>query len=201
MHIAIAHLVSASPYSQSKNIDESVIPKKSKERPDLYEERVWRSRMHVSRDGNVEIPQTAFGNCIREAARRLQLQIQGKGKTQYTKYIEAGIEVAAPLVLPIKAKDVPHDRLFVHSDGKRGGAKRVYRHFPRIDSWEGEITIYVLDDQIPEDVFAKVLRSAGILVGIGRFRPENRGFYGRFSVQSLKWIEDGDSALLETAAQ
>ena len=62
------------------------------------------------------------------------------------------------------------------------------------------MTFYVLDDIITESVFAQVLRSAGLLVGLGRFRPENRGFYGRFQVDSIKWIEDGD-ALIGAAAE
>jgi len=32
-------------------------------------------------------------------------------------------------------------------------------------------------------------------VGIGRFRPQNCGFYGRFSVKSLKWV--GEAATMK----
>ncbi len=195
MHIAVATLQSKSPYSQSKNIDKETHPEKPKEGKDDYENRCWRARMHATPDGFVEIPPTAFANTLKMSARRLQIQVPGKGKTQYTKYFEAGVMVAGALKLDILVKDVPRERLFVPSDGVPGSGKRVFRNFPRIDSWGGEVTFYVLDDIITEDVFAKVLRSAGMLVGIGRFRPENRGFYGRFSVESLKWVDDGDAAL------
>jgi hypothetical protein len=199
MHIAIASLRSTSPYSQSKNIDKLEHPEKAKESKDTYEERIWRHKAHVSSDGYIEIPPTAFAGALMGAAKRLQLQVPGKGKTQYTKYFEAGVQVMDALKLPIKIDDVPRDRLFLNADGKVGGGTRVYRSFPRIDSWSGDVTFYVLDDLIPEDVFTKVLRSAGMLVGIGRFRPEKRGFYGRFSVTALKWIEDGDSVLDQAA--
>ena len=64
---------------------------------------------------------------------------------------------------------------------------------------EGVVTFIILDDIITEDVFTQVLRSAGMLVGIGRFRPENRGFYGRFAVERVEWIEDGDAVIAAAA--
>lgn len=199
MHIAKAHLESLSAYSQSRNIDKLEHPEKAKESKDAYEGRTWRHRLHVNEDGFVEIPQTSFANSVKSAARRLQIQVPGKGKTQYTKYFEAGLDVAAPLVLKVRAADVPYDRLFVPSDGRPGGGKRVYKFFPRVESWAGVVTFYILDDMITESVFTQVLRSAGMLVGIGRFRPENRGFYGRFRVAKVDWIEDGDAVIAGAA--
>jgi hypothetical protein len=195
MKIAIVKLKGQGNYSQSKNIDRLEYPEKPKESKEDYEKRTWRYRLHVSATGHVEIPPTAFGNAVRASARRLQIQVPGKGKTQYTKYFEAGIDVAGPLELKLKAADVQSERLFVPSDGKPGGEKRVWRYFPIIPEWGGEVTFYILDDIITEEVFTKVIKSAGLLVGIGRFRPEKRGFYGRFTVEKLKWIENGEEML------
>ena len=199
MHIAKVELKSATPYSQSKNIDPLDYPKKPKETHDAYEERVWSKRLHTDDKGNVVIPPTAFENAIREAAKRLAISVPGKGKTLYSKYFEAGIQVPEGITLSLKATDVRGERLFVPSDGRPGGGKRVYKRFPRIDSWSGEIMIYVFDDLIPESVFRKVIESSGFLVGIGRFRPQSRGFYGRYTVESFSWIEDGDSLVAEAA--
>jgi hypothetical protein len=199
MKIAHVQLKSTTPYSQARNIDKIEHPEKPKEGKDAYEERTWHHRVHTDARGYVEIPSTAFTSSVKQAARRLQIQVPGKGKTQYTKYFEAGIDVPYGLTLPVTKQEILEkrlcDRLFVPSDGKPGGGKRVYRTFPRIDSWSGRVTFFVLDDMIREDVFTQVLRSAGLLVGIGRFRPENRGFYGRFQVVSLEWIEDGDAVV------
>lgn len=199
MHIAQVTLKSATPYSQSKNIDPLDFPKKPKETHDAAEERLWRNRLHVDGKGNVFIPPTAFENAIREAAKRLAISVPGKGKTLYSKYFEAGIQVPEGISLPLKAEDVPGERLFVPSDGRAGGGKRVYKRFPRIDAWEGNINVYVFDDLIPEAVFRKVLESSGFLVGIGRFRPQSRGYYGRYTVEAFNWVEDGESALMGVA--
>ena len=76
---------------------------------------------------------------------------------------------------------------FVPADGRRGSGKRVTKHFPVIQKWAGDVMFYVLDETITEDVFREHLEEAGRFIGIGRFRPRNNGFYGRFTVKSVKW--------------
>ena len=190
MKAAIAHLVGCSPYSQSKHYSKEDVPAKAKELHDAYEKRTWQNRMHVTDTGHIEIPGSCFANCVKEAAKRLGLKVPGKGTSTYTKYFEAGIMVTDGIKLPIKAVDVQCEKLFVPSDGKRGGGKRVTKYFPRINEWEGEVTYFVFDDIITEDVFKQVLVASGQIVGIGRFRPQNCGFYGRFTVKSVKWNDD-----------
>ena len=190
MHTATCTLISAvgSPYSQSKNIDTEEHPKLEKELADAYERRTAHHRVHTTADGLVEIPQTALSNAIKEGAKRLSLPIKGKRMQTYTKNFQAGVMVLEPIVLDIRAKDVPLERLFLSSDGRPGGGgKRVWRFYPRIDAWKATVKLGIFDDIITEDVFGKVLASAGQLVGLGRFRPENRGFYGRFTVSKIVW--------------
>lgn len=187
MKIAIAHLVSTSSYSQSKHFSKEQVPALEKELHDAYERRTWRHRMHFDKNGQVFIPPMAFANTIKTSAKRLGMKIAGKGQRTYTKSFEAGVMVIDPLYLGINKDDVSHDELFVPSDGVPGGGKRVTKLFPRIDSWEGEVVFHILDDVIDEKIFRLHLENAGLLVGIGRFRPESRGFYGRFQVKNLIW--------------
>ena len=187
MKTAIAHLKSISPYSQSRDYETEKLPK---ERPDAYEERTWRDRMHVNDLGYVFIPPMAFKNCLSEIARYLSEQIPGKGKTTFTKHFEAGILVLESLVLPIKKADVPGEWLYVPSDGKRGGSKRVPKCFPLIEQWAGKVTFHILDDTVTPEVFERHLEQAGKFVGIGRFRPRNNGYYGRFRVEKVEWVEE-----------
>lgn len=193
MKSAICHLVGEGPYSQSRHYDDTEAPKLPKELHDAYERRTWRHRMHVTKDGHVEIPGACFANCLKTAAKRLKLQVPGKGRVEYTKYFEAGVMVTDGIVLPIKADAVAGEKLFVPSDGRRGGGKRVTKYFPRIDAWEGSVTYFIFDDIITEDVFKHVLTTSGLLVGIGRFRPESCGYYGRFSVKSIRWLEEEET--------
>jgi hypothetical protein len=193
MKVATAELVSASPYSQSRHYDESEAPKKPGELSGDYEVRTWRHRMHVNHEGLVEIPPMSFANALKEAAKRRSDKIKGSGQKTYTKKFEAGVMVTEPLVLPMKAEDVPGESLFVPSDGIRGSGKRVTKIFSRIDSWAGSVRFFVFDDVITEDIFMQTLKTAGMLVGIGRFRPERLGYYGRFNVKSLDWREEHEA--------
>jgi hypothetical protein len=184
MRTALCELESISPYSQSRYIEAA---KLAKERPDDYEARTWKERLHVNKDGFVFIPPMAFKNCLSAIAKYLSIQIPGKGKSTYTKHMESGVLITEPIVLPIKKDEVEGEWLFVPSDGKRGGGKRVKKCFPVIPEWKGDATFYILDDTITKDVFMQHLEEAGKFIGIGRFRPQSNGFYGRFRVNSLIW--------------
>lgn len=184
--IATAHLKSISPYSQSKAFD-SV--KRPDEDHDQFDERCWREHMHVDAAGNVVIPPMQFKQAVDAAASRLNIKIEKKGVKQF---IEPGVMVVEPMVLDVRAADVKSERLFLTADGKPSKLSksgRVYRRFPVIPSWEGLVAFHIVDARIGEGHFRPVLVEAGNLVGIGRWRPEKRGFYGRFSVVSLDWKE------------
>jgi hypothetical protein len=181
----IARLKSSSPYSQGRHYNKTDVPPLEKEGNDAYDKRTWRNRMHVTSDGEVYIPPMAFKNCLAEAAKFLSMQIPGKGKATYTKHFEAGVMVMDPVLLGIRADDVQGEALFVPASGKRGDGKRVERVFPLVPQWEGDVTIVVIDETITRDVLYAHLVEAGRLIGVGRFRPRNNGYYGRFKVVSL----------------
>jgi hypothetical protein len=159
-------------------------PKNQGEAHDVYEERTWRERMHVE-NNEVFIPPGAMKGCLQDAAKYLSETVPGKGKSTYTKHFEAGVMIIQPLLLGIKPADVGCDKRFVPSDGKPGGGKRVWKNFPIImPPWTCDGEILVLDPML-EDKTNKVqeyLEYGGKLIGMGRFRPRNRGFYGRFKV-------------------
>lgn len=184
MKTAKVHLKSVSPYSQGKHI---VTPKKEKESSGDYEERTWRERLHCDESGSVFIPPMVFCNAIKEAAKYLSIKIPGKGKSTYTKHFDSGILVTDILELGIKKDDVQRESVFVPPDGVRGSGKRVLKHFPLISNWEGWVTFYILDDTITKDIFSYVLQECGNLIGIGRFRPSKRGYYGRFKILEVEW--------------
>lgn len=186
MKTAICKLVSVSPYSQSRFHNTE---KKDKESPADYEERTWREKCSHNKQGQIFIPPMAFANCIKQAAKYLGLKIPGGGNEKWTKNFEAGVMVSEPLMLGHHIDDLESEWLFVPSDGKRGGGSRVLKCFPLIREWKGDVTFIIVDEKITKDVFEYILKQAGQLIGIGRFRPRNCGYYGRFIVESIKWQE------------
>lgn len=186
MKIATVTLASTAPYSQSRSYEHEIdeLPREGK---DAYQQRTWRNKCHTMPDGKVFIPPMAFKMALDTAAKMLGRQIPGKGKSTYTKFFLSGVLVMEPAVLPITKDEVACDRIFANADGVRGSGKRVWRLFPRIDSWTAAVPFHVIADEITEDVFEEHLRQAGAFVGIGRFRPQSGGYYGRFEVKKVKW--------------
>jgi hypothetical protein len=177
-------ITGTSPLSFSKYVNEL---KLEKENPADYDERTWRERMHYDSNGQVFVPPMMFKNALSAAAKYRGEQIVGKGKSNYTKHFEAGIFINEPMPLGVNKDDVKKESILVPADGRRGGTTRVLKHFPKIENWTGVVTCYILDEIITKDVFERHLQDAGNFIGIGRFRPRNNGYYGRFSAEIVSW--------------
>jgi hypothetical protein len=184
MKVATVTLSSVSAYSQSRAHES---PKLDRETADAYEQRTWREKCHYRKDGTLYIPPMAFKMGLDTAAKMMGLQIPGKGKATYTKFFESGVLVLEGPNLTDAKDTVPFDRIHANADGVRGSGKRVWRIFPRVDEWKADVDFHILANEITPDVFEMMLKQAGAFVGIGRFRPKNGGFYGRFQIDRIRW--------------
>lgn len=175
-----------SPLSFSRHYDKLSVPKMNdKESDNAYEIRTWRNRLHFNKEGECYVPPTCIKNSLVTTAQFLGLKIPGKGSNQYAKHFERGILVNDPVMLGVHRDKVPCETYFVPSDGKKGGSKRVLKNFPVIQPWKGIAKVMVIDDEIPNEIFARVFHEAGRFNGWGRFRPQTGGFYGRFICKSI----------------
>ena len=190
-------IVGISPYSQSR-----VLQSKRIELQDMqeFEEASWREHIHaVEESHRVFIPPMAIKNALSECAKFISMSVPGKGKATYTKHFEAGLLCTEPVLLetkiagewaPLLIENVKGERLFLPSDGRRGSGKRVWKIYPTIaPPWRGKASVFIMDDTITADIFETHLARAGQYIGIGRFRPRNNGFYGRFSAEGLAFSE------------
>lgn len=180
----IASLESVSRYSQSRQFGMDT-PKEPKETHEDYERRVWRERCHTDDTGAVFIPPTAFSESIKAATGMDSQKIPGRRNETWKKHFVAGVMVPDGIALPVKKGAVKGEWLSLNSDGKKAGGTRVMRCMPYVDAWKGDISIHVFDDLITREILSHYIVQAGMLVGIGRFRPQNGGFYGRFKLLDL----------------
>jgi len=186
MRTVLIQIESLSPYSQSRMHD---APKKDKERPDEYEARTWREKCTTDEAGQIVIPAMAFKMALPVAARKMGMQIPGRGKSTFTKYFEADVICTGNAPLGIHKDKVASITINANSDGVRGSGKRVKRTFPIVPAWKTTAEFMIFDDTVTREVFEAVFEAAGMGVGIGRFRPENGGLNGRFKATSYKWKE------------
>ena len=173
------------PYSQSRA---HTAEKLEREGADDYEKRTWRERCHSMADGTMFIPPMAFKNALTEAAQFMSEKIPGKRNATWTKHFTAGVLVTDAPMLPVKKAEVEGEWVFVNADGKKGSGTRVWRCYPIVRDWKVDVTFFILDETITREAFERHLKAAGSFIGIGRFRPRNGGFNGRFTVAKIEEV-------------
>jgi hypothetical protein len=133
----------------------------------------------------------ALKQSIDSCAYKLGLKVQGRRGATYKTFFASGffcdgdVQIANGKLLT-KA-DAERKKISANADGKRGSGARVPRRFPEFPMWHGIAEFTIVDDLITQDVFEQHVKSAGIIVGIGRFRPENGGTNGRFRIKKFEW--------------
>lgn len=64
---------------------------------------------------------------------------------------------------------------------------RIMRHRPRFNTWGAEISLEIDSQMIEPETVHQLLTEGGKRIGIGDFRPERGGPFGRFAV--VQWAE------------
>jgi hypothetical protein len=190
MRICKAYLenIPGSPYSQSAQHEE---PKLERESHDDYDERTWRSKCTVNDKGQVCVPAMALKQCVDLAAQKLGQKIPGRRGATYKSFFTSGVICGSDMPIsngkPLTPANAVMVKINANADGVRGSGKRVKRRFPVFDKWHGVAEFTIVDDIITQEVFEDHLKSAGMIVGIGRYRAGNGGSNGRFRVTKIEW--------------
>ncbi len=185
MRTATITIVGMTPYSQSKALQ---VEKKRDEDYKTFEERIWKQRLHVDEKGQVFIPPVSIVLGMACAAAYLSKggELKKKGAATWSQNFNSGLAIAEGPMIGKTAEDARPEWVYCHADGKRGSGKRVWRCFPIFPQWGTTFVLHILDDTIPEEVFRRVVEAFGLFNGLGRFRPQNGGYLGRFIVESIK---------------
>jgi len=131
--------------------------------------------LYLLDDGKtIYTPSSHIEGTLREAGK--QFKITGKGKSNFSKLMGSSVNVT-PDAIPHKIQAWKVDARPVVIQ-----RSRIMRYRPRFDEWKLAFRIEVMDDDIPFDVVNQILTHAGTYVGIGDFRPDKKGKFGRFTV-------------------
>ena len=104
-------------------------------------------------------------------------KVEGKGKKTYKNYIGSGLLIIEPSLIPIKpSKYEVHEAYVVIQ------RNRIKRFRPMFKKWSLEFDLYFDESIFTENILKEILSYAGAFEGIGDFRPNKGGCYGRFEV-------------------
>lgn len=136
-------------------------------------------------DGTLYIPGTNIFAAIIQGGTFFKL---GKSKvtTQKSSLIPAGV-IMETVNCSFGTKDFEVDsrRVVIPSTG---GA--IMAHRPRLDEWETQFTLLTDDEMFDPDFIREIIDAAGSKVGVGDYRPQRKGPFGRFVV--TKWTVEED---------
>ncbi len=140
-------------------------------------------KLYKDGKGRLMIPGANIFACLVSAGK---FQKVGKSKltTQKSSLVPAGIAVEEAECLLGKAKWEVDSRAVVNPH--TGG--RMICHRPVFKKWSLTFTVQIDESMFTEDVVRQLIHDGGRKLGLGDFRPERRGWFGRFSVSDWKLI-------------
>lgn len=130
--------------------------------------------------GKLYVPGPNIFACLIQAGK---FHKTGKTKvtTQKSSLIPAGIAIH-DIVCPLNTKDFEVDSRSVVIPATGG---RIMCHRPRLDEWKTAFTLEVDDSMFTSEFVRLLIEDAGRKVGLGDFRPDRKGPFGKFAI--TKW--------------
>ena len=102
------------------------------------------------------------------------------------------------LMHPVVKDELEYVDVYCWGDPSRKSGGRVWRRFPIVHKWSGIATILLTNDTITEAVLRRHLDACGSINGMGRWRPQTSGQFGRFKVIDFTW--HGEARFISNAA-
>ncbi len=159
-------------------VRDAQIEGKSKRKGEEKEQAI-EDKLYLGEDGKPYLPAVYFVRALVDAGKRLQ--VRGQKKATYSKIVGSVLSVE-PEALPLQGKYVPFRISAVNPMTK--GRMMVTR--PRFDKWGSEFEIIVEGDSVSAETINALLVDAGKGTGIGDWRPEKKGKFGKFIVTRVK---------------
>jgi len=112
--------------------------------------------------------------------------VPGKGRTSYSSYIYAGIELE-PAFVPLVTNSGKAAARAWEVDVRPVNVQkaRILRARPRFDDWAFEFQIKILDPIMRPETLKNILQDAGKYVGLCDMRP----LFGLYSVEKFEPVK------------
>lgn len=142
---------------------------------------IAQSKLYIGNNGNPMIPQPNLLRCLVEGGRFTKI-----GKSQVTtaksSILYACVDVQGAEIPIIHQQPWKVDTRAVRIPSTGG---RILAHRPMFDDWALEFVVDLDTSILGEKLLRQIIDDAGKRIGMGDFRPQCKGPYGRFVVN--KW--------------
>jgi len=128
----------------------------------------------------VYLPSVYIKNSLVEAGK--QFKIIGKGKSTYSKIVASTVDVS-PFMIEMNNSEMEVFRISAVNPMTKG---RMMTERPKFSKWKASFELILNDPAVPISVINEILEQAGKYVGIGDWRPEKKGMFGKFMITSFK---------------
>lgn len=157
------------------------------ERDGLNEEPERKAAFHsyINSNGNYYIPAEHFKQSFIKGGAFVKSKVGNSKKSM--KNIVAGMWRIEELEIPLNKFDEVDTRSAVNKNVKA----RIIVHRPKWNEWEAKFTLLIDDDVkngVTLDMIQSIIGYSGRYLGVGSYRPEHTGEFGRFEVESIDEI-------------
>lgn len=139
--------------------------------------------MYTDETGTISIPQPNLFRCIIDAGKYHKVG-RSKVTTQKSSLVPAAVELEG-VMLPLDYERWDVDTRPIRIPATGG---RVLRHRPSFEKWSLSFTVNLDTSMIAAQLLRDIVDSAGSNIGLGDFRPDTKGPFGKFVV--TKWDEE-----------
>lgn len=153
---------------------------KSKKRTGSMVESEIEDKLYLDENKKTLLPSVYLKNCIVEASK--QFKIVGKGKSTYSKIVASTVDVE-PFMINLDGGKFEVFRISAVNPMTKG---RMMTERPKYSKWKVSFDLVLNDPQVDVSVVNEILEHAGKYVGIGDWRPEKKGMFGKFMITSFK---------------
>ncbi|MEM4591741.1 MAG: hypothetical protein QW555_07935 [Nitrososphaerota archaeon] len=154
--------------------------KMSRARNNATREEIERNNCHLyiyyNSEGRPSIPSIWLINSLKQAA--AEVKIPGRGKKTYKNLVGAGFILIQPDMIPLES-----DGWTIYAAPVVVQRARIIRHRPLFPQWRAMFTIIFDEQHFTQKLIEELLQYAGAFVGIGDYRPQRGGPFGRFTTQ------------------
>lgn len=159
------------------------------ERDHLNDEPEKKAAFHsyIDQDGNYYIPSEHFKQCFVKGGAFV------KGKVGNTTKSMKNIVAGMWRILEERISFRKFDEVDIRSAVNRNIKARIITHRPKWMQWEAEFTLSIDDDtknRVTDETVRAIIEYGGRYLGVGSYRPEHTGEYGRFEIAELTLLQE-----------